>query len=317
MKMMSLHRSNDSRPLSFRRTLRAGDWVQVRNLSEIIATLDSEGKLDSLPFMPEMIQFCGKQFMVAKRVEKTCIAHTQVKMSNAVHLTGLRCDGSAHDECQSGCLLFWREDWLKLVSTLSNHAAPRIRNGDSGVENKLHTRAAARDGDTTYVCQATELEKASKGPLKIWNLGQYYREIRSRNVGWCEVKHLCHWLSAWFQWRVFRFTSNTQTTPIVEKQAILAGDLVKIRPKEEIMGSLTKYGKHLGLAFRAEMLTFCGKRYRVLKRVEHMIDEETGKMKILKNNCLVLDSVVCRGNCTLCPRANFHFWRDEWLEKIL
>ena len=303
-----------------RTALRAGDWVQVRSLSEILATLDSDGKLDSLPFMPEMIRFCGKKFMVAKRAEKTCFDHVQRRMDNAVHLADLRCDGSAHDGCQSACLLFWREDWLKRVSDpIDDKSSLSSTSGaatDSDAEHKLHTRTIVPGRGLTYVCQATELEKASKGELKLWNLDQYYREIRAGNVGWPEVKHLLRWSLAWFQWWIFRHTSNKQTTPASGKQNIVTGDLVEIRSKKEIFHSLTKTGTHLGLTFSAEMLTFTGKRYRVLGKVDRLIDERTGRMKVLKNNCLILDSVICRGHCTLCPRAEFLFWRDEWLTRV-
>ena len=36
-------------------SLRAGDVVEVRSLDEILATLDEQGELDALPFMPEMV----------------------------------------------------------------------------------------------------------------------------------------------------------------------------------------------------------------------------------------------------------------------
>jgi hypothetical protein len=312
--------NNDSGHLKSRPPLRAGDWVTVRSLPEILATLDSDGKLDSLPFMPEMIRFCGRKFVVAKRAEKTCVGGKQRRMSNAVHLADVRCDGNAHDGCQSACLLFWREDWLTRVSDpiddgaslSSNHGATT----DSSVEHKLHTRTVLEDRSVTYVCQATELQRASKGELNLWNLDQYYREIRAGNVGWVEIKHLLRWSLAWFQWRFSRHTITKPSTPAAEKQNIATGDLVEIRPKKDIRRTLTQDGKHRGLAFSAEMLTFTGKRYRVLDKVDRVIDEKTGRMKVLKNNCLILESVICRGHCTLCPRAEFLFWREEWLMRV-
>ena len=45
--------------------------VRVGRASEaILATLDQEGMLDRLPFMPEMLKYCGRQFAVYKRAEK-------------------------------------------------------------------------------------------------------------------------------------------------------------------------------------------------------------------------------------------------------
>ena len=36
-------------------TLRAGDWVEVRSKEEILATLDENGRLQELPFMPQFV----------------------------------------------------------------------------------------------------------------------------------------------------------------------------------------------------------------------------------------------------------------------
>src|SRR4051812_47762417 len=98
--------------------LRAGDWVEVRSAEEILGTLDGRGRLDSLPFMPEMLQFCGKRFRVYKSAHKTCDTIATSKscwMVGAVHLEGLRCSGAAHGGCQAQCLLFWKKAWLKPV----------------------------------------------------------------------------------------------------------------------------------------------------------------------------------------------------------
>jgi hypothetical protein len=48
--------------------LRPGDLVEVRTATEILKTLDSNGTLDGLPFMPEMLEFCGMRFRVFQRV---------------------------------------------------------------------------------------------------------------------------------------------------------------------------------------------------------------------------------------------------------
>src|SRR5271167_3755026 len=99
--------------------LRAAELVEVRSEAEILSTLDSNGRLDALPFMPEMLAYCGKQFRVYKRADKTCdtISYTPSarRMRNTVHLETLRCDGSAHGGCQARCFLFWKESWLKRV----------------------------------------------------------------------------------------------------------------------------------------------------------------------------------------------------------
>ena len=48
------------------RGLCVGDLVEVRSADEIIATLDERGELENLPFMPEMLKFCGQRLTVDK-----------------------------------------------------------------------------------------------------------------------------------------------------------------------------------------------------------------------------------------------------------
>src|SRR4030095_12783781 len=98
--------------LTYLSSYRAGDWVEVKSADEILATLDDKGRLDHLPFMPEMLQYCGKRFRVFKSAHKVCDTietHKNRSMSGAVHLEALRCDGKAHGACQAGCLLFWKD----------------------------------------------------------------------------------------------------------------------------------------------------------------------------------------------------------------
>ena len=93
-----------------------GDIVEVRSATEIAATLDGDGRLDGLPFMPEMAPFCGRQFPIQGRASKTCVEGLGLRrMTGTVFLENLRCDGAAHDGCERGCLMFWKEAWLKPV----------------------------------------------------------------------------------------------------------------------------------------------------------------------------------------------------------
>ena len=99
--------------------LHRGDLVEVRSPREILATLDAEGRLDGLPFMPEMISFCGRRYPVRRRADKICDTvdySGSRRLHHGVILGELRCDGSAHDGCQAECRLFWKTAWLRLVS---------------------------------------------------------------------------------------------------------------------------------------------------------------------------------------------------------
>ena len=105
-------------PVDVNMTICAGDWVEVRSKDEILATLDPNGRLDAMPFMPQMFNYCGQRFRVFKSAYKTCDTvsgdYGGRGLPDAVHLD-LRCDGQAYGGCQAGCLIFWKNAWLKPV----------------------------------------------------------------------------------------------------------------------------------------------------------------------------------------------------------
>jgi len=64
------------------------------------------------------------------------------------------------------------------------------------------------------------------------------------------------------------------------------------------------------------MLAYCGKRYRVLTRIDNAINEQNGQMLRLTSTVL-LETVTCDGMCKRgCPRNGYIYWRDIWLRKI-
>jgi len=74
----------------------AGELVEVRSKQEILATLDERGCVDGLPFMPEMLQYCGQRVPVRAVAHKTCETAFQTaqgrRLDATVHFG--RCDGS-------------------------------------------------------------------------------------------------------------------------------------------------------------------------------------------------------------------------------
>ena len=61
-----------------------GDLVTVRPLDEILATLDEQGTLDKLPFMPEMRTFCGRQFRVSRRAFRQMMVFSNIPFEIAL-----------------------------------------------------------------------------------------------------------------------------------------------------------------------------------------------------------------------------------------
>jgi hypothetical protein len=95
------------------------------------------------------------------------------------------------------------------------------------------------------------------------------------------------------------------------------GELVRIKSKEEIVSTLDTNNSNRGLTFDPDMLWYTGRQATVLRRVERLIEERTGKLLRLKRPCIVLDGVTCRGEFhRCCPRADYPYWREIWLERV-
>jgi len=98
--------------------LQPGEWVEVRSIDEISATLDDAGKYKGLLFMPEMEKYCGKKFKVFKRAQVIKLEETaEVRKlrSPSIFLEEVYCNGERHEGCDRACFHFWREAWLKRI----------------------------------------------------------------------------------------------------------------------------------------------------------------------------------------------------------
>jgi len=341
--------------ISSQRTLRlkAGEWVEVRSREEILATLDERGCLDGAPFMPEMLSYCNRKFLVFKRADKTCDpAHEPWsirRVKDSVHLENLRCDGRQHGGCQAGCLIFWKEAWLKrttldLVSRDSlrpTQVAVAPENGICTVESLLAaSQSLSPEGEAIYSCQATDLRNFTTG-MAAWDPRQYIRDLRSGNLATGLAadtrgnRFLEFVLGAITLFRaliisIFNLVPRRikgpayphlegalEKTP-VENLGLQPGELVQVRAREEIIATLDKHNRNRGMLFDGEMLPYCGGIYRVLRRVHHIIDENTGKMVNMKSPCIVLEGVVCKSDYhRLCPRAIYPYWRENWLKRAV
>ena len=169
------------------------EWVEVRPPLEIAATLDETGSLDGLPFMPEMLPYCGKRFQVLRRAEKTCVelpggsyAIREFINNDVVFLQGLRCSGSAHDGCQRSCLLFWKTAWLKPVEP-SQMATEQL-----GAIDSLADRLKTKSSPVRYFCQSSQLSQATDarrlGKMEIFS--KFWRDFRHGAVHFAQFPAL-------------------------------------------------------------------------------------------------------------------------------
>ncbi len=101
-----------------------------------------------------------------------------------------------------------------------------------------------------------------------------------------------------------------------ETLGLQPGELVEIRPVEEILVTLDRNRRHKGLLWMTGMKKYCGRQYRVYRRVQRITLESNGELRNMKNTVL-LEGVMCDGKeFGGCDRSCFHFWREAWLRRV-
>ncbi len=148
--------------------MRAGDTVELRTPTEILATLDENGCLEGLPFMPEMLSYFGQRFTVTAQVARACdtVHYSGVRrLRDTVLLDDLRCDGSGHAGCGAQCRFYWKEAWLRPAATTSEAPAGEREGAFDALDELVRGHAQVSEAGETpmrFRCQATELLRASE-----------------------------------------------------------------------------------------------------------------------------------------------------------
>ena len=304
-----------------------GDLVEVRSAAEIMATLDPDGKLDGLPFMPEMLAFSGRRLHVSKRADDTCALGQPRRIERTVHLEQLRCDGSAHRGCEAGCLFIWKEAWLRPVTNGSDESRPALTAVPPPSTTDGAYRALselAQKPDNTLMCQATELASASC-PAPVGKSSSYFVKVArdcasgKRSFGAMRQLLIYFWgkaiLQAFMLWTRAPWNADRyKKTPATELN-LQPGEVVRVRGMFEILRTLDRKGCNRGMEFKPEMFQFCGRKFPVILNMERRIDERSGELKGFRSPCIVLESVYCQGQRSFCQRANYHYWREIWLSR--
>jgi hypothetical protein len=312
---------------------RAGTPVFVRPAAEILATLDASGRLDGLPFMPEMLAWCDTRRTVWRRVHKTCMEvepghypNRRFPKDDVVILDGPRCDGSGHDGCHRGCRIFWKESWLRHIddtdAPASNHKATDTLHG------RLVTRAADGDG---YTCQSTELFRATTefpGKKKPWLARLALREVLSSEISPARLATLLRrWITlarvrAKHGHNSLRGTNTRTPTASLDLEP---GELVRIRTRAEIEATLDAHGRNRGMGICEEMARSCGQVAEVRRRVDRIIEEKTGRMRPMNQTVMLhnlegdpaaCEECLCHAELGDCPRGELMYWREIWLERV-
>ena len=301
--------------------LRPGDWVEVKHPNEIAETLDEAGTMDSLPYMPEMLAYCGRRFRVSHRAVKLCASGMKTLMflgefrNDDVVVLDLRCTGADHGGCQKACLIFWREAWLRRVE----HASESIPVERFAID-RLRSRLKTSAGPNRYFCQASELLKATRKLTRIEKYCRWFGEIRAGN---CNPLVMAKRMGIFVFWKLrYIFfgpyaAGNLKSTP-TEKLNLQPGEWVEVKPMASIRATLDEHANNRGLWFSPAMRSTCGQRRRVEQRIERLIVDGTGEMRTMQDTVFLEGSLCGCAHIAFggCSRCEFVYWREIWLRRV-
>lgn len=97
------------------------------------------------------------------------------------------------------------------------------------------------------------------------------------------------------------------------------GDIVEVRPAEEILETLGEDASVDGLPFMPEMLGYIGRRFTVSRRAEKICDTVSGGMPSSRRmrNAVILDDLRCDGSAHGgCQAACRLYWKESWLRRV-
>jgi len=317
---MSYHNPN-TMPAEPPSQLRPGDLVIVRSPEEIQASLDENGTLDGLVFMPEMVDYIGKKMRVFRRLEKTCVEGSpygigEFHNNDVVLLEDNRCPGSSHDGCARSCMIFWKEAWL---TKLNAENANMVVEPDPTALTALRASLPPVVNNGIYFCQSTNLIHATRALSQIERLQKVVRDIQVGTYSVSEAIGLV--LKPSFAKLLKIFFARVPETDRVKTPkfslGLQPGDLVEVKSVAEIAETLDAKGQNRGLQWSYDLAHYSKKRFRVSRRLEHMIVEFNGKMMNVSDTVL-LDGASCPCKYVIggCPRADLIYWREIWLRKI-
>ena len=225
-----------------------------------------------------------------------------------------RCSGNGHGQCQMGCALLWKTNWLAPSSQTSavdsdeaaQYLQSRLDSNSSSTENGL----------PIFQCQATQFGKIATSHTKI-DASRFRNEHDLNQISVAGlVTDFCSSVLAKASGRSKGFAGPCKKTP-VNPLNLKVGEQVRVKSKKEIVQTLDASGKNRGLWFDPLMSRHCGEVLSVTRLVHRFIDERNGRLIKAKHPSIVLDDLHCNGRARhYCGRLLQFFWREAWLQRV-
>ncbi len=103
----------------------------------------------------------------------------------------------------------------------------------------------------------------------------------------------------------------------VPQTPLRSGDIVEVRSASEIVATLDALGKRDGMPFMPEMISYVGRRFTVVRRVDKICDTIAATGSRRMHDTLYLEDIRCNGSHHGgCQAGCRIYWKEEWLRKV-
>jgi hypothetical protein len=173
-----------------------------------------------------------------------------------------------------------------------------------------------RSDPTAYLCQGTQLGRATKPEAPPWSPGQYLRMLRVRTLTVPQLLAQYVHSAAGRLAREVRRRTRRPGPPVRDHETLglQPGEWVRVKSKAEILETLDAKGAHKGLGFANDYDVYCGRTMRVKERVERIVNEETGRLRRIRDT-VTLEGAFCVRHHG-CARGMPALWREAWLTRV-
>jgi len=215
-------------------------------------------------------------------------------------------------------MIFWRDAWLRRAE--ENSVRAKI---DPLSVERLRRHLTTKTSPTNYFCQASEILNATYPLTSLRQKAAVYPSgLRAGNFGLVQLVKMLAVSIFWkARGKLLGIHARGNGKHVQDQSASLrAGDWVEVKSLESVRETLNEQGKNRGLYFSPDMRALCGQRLRVQRRLDKIIVDGTGEMRLLRNT-VALENSTCGcahigllfGGCTRCELT---YWRESWLRRL-
>jgi hypothetical protein len=173
--------------------------------------------------------------------------------------------------------------------------------------------------DVGYICQYTTMRDVGRELNRIETFYQFLLRVYP-----AMQRRIRRWRDRFPPKRNRRLNRKTIVNDYQSEDStqdtLKIGDVVKVLPYSRIRSTLNDRGIFKNLSFQEPMKRYCNNTYEVLKIPQYVLNNGGRKINRCKD-VVILRGLYCNGKGMMthegCDMACLHYWKTDWLKKIV